>query len=143
MNGKSDPYVKVQFGDLPDGSYRSTTIRKELNPVWNASFSEEGPGLFGKLNEITFEIYDYDSVSRDDLMGKCVLPVMADTEQFYASPVQWVKLMDDKGQLVVGKDGKEAALQVGIRYAPKVEDLSVRYWTHVMEVTVKVFVYSV
>jgi len=135
MNGKSDPYVKVQFSGIDNASYRTTYIRKELNPIWNASFVEEAPGLFGQVKEITFEVYDRDRVSKDDLMGKCVLPVMADPQGFYSSPVQWVKLQKD-GNLVKGGNDEDAALQIGIMYAPKVEDLNIRHWTHVMELTV-------
>jgi len=38
---------------------------------------------------------------------------------------------------VKGKNGEESALQIGIRYTPKVEDLNIRYYSHVMELTVK------
>ena len=35
INGHSDPYVKVKFGHLKNSSFRTTFVRKELNPVWN------------------------------------------------------------------------------------------------------------
>ncbi len=116
---KSDPYVKVEFMGSKRPPSRTTYIRKELNPVWNAQFSEDGKGLFAAVESIRFEVYDRDQVSKDDLMGTCVLPVL-DPKSFYSSPVQWVKLVDEEGNMVVDKDGKESAIQVNLRYAPKV-----------------------
>jgi len=135
-NAKSDPYVKVQFEGLPQASYRTTYIRKELNPVWNASFAEEGVRLFGAVERISFAVYDRDQVTRDDLMGSCSVATLKQPG-FYTSPLQWVPLLDDDGKVVVGQNGKESALQISIRYAPKVEELSVRKYTHVLELTLK------
>ena len=71
-NGFSDPYFKVphrQNGvvDLPGKKNRSKTIKKNLNPVWNHSFEIEfNPTICNKLN---IEVYDYDLLGKDDLIG--------------------------------------------------------------------------
>ena len=133
---KSDPYVKVKFSNLRNASYRTKFVRKELNPVWNTSFREEGPSLFERVREIHFEVHDRDRFSKDDLMGSCTVRTMESPQAFYASPMQWIPLVDGDGKVVQNKNGEDAALQISIRYAPKMKRLSIHHWTHVMELTI-------
>eukprot|EP01084_Bolivina_argentea_P113759 202690_1 len=93
---KSDPYVKVKFGDLKD-QYRTRTFKRELNPVWNARFQEEEEGLFGKVNQIEFEVFDYDKISADDFMGRCSIQTNLSPRTHYSTPVQWINLVDEEG----------------------------------------------
>ena len=71
-NGFSDPYFKVphrQNGviDIPGKKNRTKTIKKNLNPVWNHSFEIEfNPSICNRLN---IEVYDYDILGKDDLIG--------------------------------------------------------------------------
>ncbi|KAK1859450.1 hypothetical protein I4F81_002046 [Pyropia yezoensis] len=54
--------------------YRSPTIRKELNPVWPAAtFTMERGGA----DELRLEVWDYDSLSQDDLIGRAPTTVSA------------------------------------------------------------------
>lgn len=74
--GKSDPYLLVQQVVRPATGaaaavtstlYRSPTIHKELNPMWPAAtFTKE----HGGPEELRFEVWDHDSLSQDDLIGR-------------------------------------------------------------------------
>lgn len=139
-NAKSDPYVKVQIGKLKNAEFRTTTIRRELNPIWNAEFVEEGKGLFSKVNDITFEVYDHDKLSKDDYMGECVIKTDKSPSVHYSTAVQWITIKDKKGEVVKGKNGKPAEIQIKLKYTINAENLNIRYYTHVMEFTVKVSV---
>merc|ERR1719242_1603964 len=123
----------VQFGDMKNAKYRTTYVRKEFNPVWNAQFSEEGPKLFERVKQIKFKVYDRDKMSKDDLMGVCTVQTVGSPKTFYASPMQWVTLQDEEGNTVLDENGNEGRIQISVRYAPKIVHLSVRNWTHVME----------
>uniref|UniRef100_I3K2H0 Extended synaptotagmin 1 n=1 Tax=Oreochromis niloticus TaxID=8128 RepID=I3K2H0_ORENI len=59
MKGKSDPYVKIRVGGI---TFRSHTIKENLNPVWNELY--ELPG-----QEIQFELFDKD-IDQDDFLGR-------------------------------------------------------------------------
>ena len=72
-NGLSDPYFyipKQQRGiiDLPKKQNRTKTIMKTLNPVWNHNFDMEFSPQ--GTNKLLFEVYDYDYIGKDDLLGK-------------------------------------------------------------------------
>ena len=54
-NAKSDPYVKVRMGKSKN-EFRTGTIRRELNPIWNDSFVEERQGLFSEVDDVTFGV---------------------------------------------------------------------------------------
>eukprot|EP00485_Elphidium_margaritaceum_P008426 CAMPEP_0202695196 /NCGR_PEP_ID=MMETSP1385-20130828/8849_1 /ASSEMBLY_ACC=CAM_ASM_000861 /TAXON_ID=933848 /ORGANISM="Elphidium margaritaceum" /LENGTH=137 /DNA_ID=CAMNT_0049351175 /DNA_START=28 /DNA_END=437 /DNA_ORIENTATION=+ len=59
----SDPYVTLKFGSKGNAAYKTSTIRRDLNPVWNESFQLEGGGIFADCDCITFEVFDWDRVS--------------------------------------------------------------------------------
>ena len=71
-NGLSDPYFKIphkQRGviDLPKKTNRTKTIMKTLNPKWNHTFEcEFNPQA---CNKLAIEVYDYDFIGKDDLLG--------------------------------------------------------------------------
>ena len=63
-SGTSDPYVKFKYkGKLV---YKSNTIMKDLNPVWDESFQIliEDP-----TSPLELEVFDYDRFAMDDFMG--------------------------------------------------------------------------
>jgi len=75
LNGKSDPFLKV----LANGqSYSTKTIEKTLNPVFNerTQFC-----FFEPLNEIKFEVWDWDQSFKNDKIGTCSL----NTSNFFQS----------------------------------------------------------
>ncbi|CAG9762330.1 unnamed protein product [Ceutorhynchus assimilis] len=67
-NGLSDPYVKFKIGGRL--IYKSRTIYRDLNPVWDESFTVpiEDPFL-----PISIKVFDYDWGLQDDFMGCATL----------------------------------------------------------------------
>ncbi|XP_017270706.1 extended synaptotagmin-1 [Kryptolebias marmoratus] len=64
VKGKSDPYVKVRVAGI---TFRSHTIKENLNPVWNELFEVILTQLPGQ--EIQFELFDKD-LDQDDFLGR-------------------------------------------------------------------------
>uniref|UniRef100_A0A669B9G2 Extended synaptotagmin 1 n=1 Tax=Oreochromis niloticus TaxID=8128 RepID=A0A669B9G2_ORENI len=64
MKGKSDPYVKIRVGGI---TFRSHTIKENLNPVWNELYEVILTQLPGQ--EIQFELFDKD-IDQDDFLGR-------------------------------------------------------------------------
>ncbi|XP_065909319.1 multiple C2 and transmembrane domain-containing protein 1-like [Dysidea avara] len=66
-SGTSDPYVKIRLGRQ---KHRSRIINRNLNPVWNESFSY----TTNDLNDLMlFKVYDHDWGSLDDFMGRATV----------------------------------------------------------------------
>eukprot|EP01083_Nonionella_stella_P146624 461395_1 len=128
--GKSDPYVKVRFGDMKD-EYRTRTIRRNLNPVWNARFQEQGEGVFAKVPQIKFMVF------ANDFIGGCSIATDICPRGHYSTPVQWINLSDKEGGNLKGPNGKQSAIQVQVKYTLHAVDLDIAYYTHVMEFTIK------
>lgn len=135
-NAKSDPYVKVRMGKSKN-EFRTGTVRRELNPVWNSSFVEERKGLFSEVDNVTFEVFDHDKLSKDDYMGECTIPTDKSPSVHYSTAVTWYPLVDKTNQAVKGQNGKPAEIQIKFKYTVNAEDMNIRYYTHVMEFTVK------
>lgn len=68
-NGLSDPYVIVRAGPGILTPVKTPVIRKTLNPVWNYKTVLR---IEPTVEEIRFEVYDWDRFSRDDPLGYCV-----------------------------------------------------------------------
>ena len=64
LTGTSDPYVKIRLGNQ---RHKSRIIDRNLNPVWNESYSFTTNSLDEHLK---FKVYDHDWGSFDDFMGK-------------------------------------------------------------------------
>ncbi|XP_048379307.1 extended synaptotagmin-1 isoform X1 [Stegostoma tigrinum] len=64
MKGKSDPYVKVRAGAQ---SFRSKTIKENLNPKWHEMYEVIVNHVPGQ--ELEFELFDKD-VDKDDFLGR-------------------------------------------------------------------------
>ncbi|KAM9820973.1 multiple C2 and transmembrane domain-containing protein 1-like [Neosynchiropus ocellatus] len=66
--GSSDPYVKIKLGGKE--VYRSRTINRNLNPVWD----EKTTILVESLSEpLMVKVFDYDFALHDDFMGAAML----------------------------------------------------------------------
>uniref|UniRef100_A0A3P9Q9H2 Extended synaptotagmin 1 n=1 Tax=Poecilia reticulata TaxID=8081 RepID=A0A3P9Q9H2_POERE len=63
VKGKSDPYVKIRVAGI---TFRSHTIKENLNPVWNELFEVILTQLPGQ--EVQFELFDKD-IDQDDFLG--------------------------------------------------------------------------
>lgn len=68
LNGTSDPYVKVYYG--PDEKYISSTVHKNLNPIWNEKVSFI---IYDLTIPVSFQLFDYDRIGRDESMGTAKL----------------------------------------------------------------------
>ncbi|XP_029995180.1 extended synaptotagmin-1 [Sphaeramia orbicularis] len=64
VKGKSDPYVKIRVAGI---TFRSHTIKENLNPVWNELYEVILTQLPGQ--EIQFELFDKD-IDQDDFLGR-------------------------------------------------------------------------
>ncbi|XP_067301301.1 multiple C2 and transmembrane domain-containing protein 2 isoform X2 [Pseudorasbora parva] len=107
--GTSDPYVKFKL----DGKtlYKSKVVYKNLNPVWNESFSFPIRNLEQKL---FIKVYDRD-LTTDDFMGSCAVVLskleLEKTSEMVLSLDDPNSLEDDMGVIVIDiclsvRDGK-------------------------------------
>ncbi|KAG7257304.1 hypothetical protein CRUP_031806, partial [Coryphaenoides rupestris] len=64
VKGKSDPYVKMRVAGV---TFRSHTIKENLNPVWNELYEVVLSQLPGQ--EVQFELFDKD-IDQDDFLGR-------------------------------------------------------------------------
>lgn len=64
VKGKSDPYVKIRVAGI---TFRSHTIKENLNPIWNELYEVISTQLPGQ--EIQFELFDKD-IDQDDFLGR-------------------------------------------------------------------------
>jgi len=67
LNGRSDPYVKIECGEWK----KKTKVRKEnLNPLWSDAVYELNYKEAGDEDEIWFYVRDRDSLGKDDYIGE-------------------------------------------------------------------------
>lgn len=107
LNGSSDPYVKVYYGN--DEKHRSKTISKNLNPIWNEKFSIFTDDLNIPLH---FAVFDQDRLGRDEAMGRAKLDLWRlPFDQSYSAVLD----LDDENR----NDGKVGTLKVNVTITPK------------------------
>ncbi|KNC49104.1 C2 domain-containing protein [Thecamonas trahens ATCC 50062] len=138
-SGTSDPFVKVTLVTTSDGlpvcrpgsfepiSATSVTRKATLFPVWTQGLDLELPPPYAtnvearKTLALHCEVWDWDRVGSNDLMGRVVVPLDA-LEDFLAAPVDepsaddeeyktWYPLFfatDDKGAAKAAKAAKAA-----------------------------------
>lgn len=72
-NGLSDPYAVLTLSTHPRKNLRTKTIKKTLSPSWDERFEWTGhrDELRGASCEV--KVYDWDRLSRDDLLGTGVV----------------------------------------------------------------------
>lgn len=85
----SDPYVKVTLldssGQPIEGQMYTTSYRlKTLNPVFDESFFMGDSALEFKNCQLKFEVFDFDIMSSDDVMGSALLPLYYFAEKLIA-----------------------------------------------------------
>eukprot|EP00485_Elphidium_margaritaceum_P005897 CAMPEP_0202694984 /NCGR_PEP_ID=MMETSP1385-20130828/8698_1 /ASSEMBLY_ACC=CAM_ASM_000861 /TAXON_ID=933848 /ORGANISM="Elphidium margaritaceum" /LENGTH=769 /DNA_ID=CAMNT_0049350935 /DNA_START=36 /DNA_END=2345 /DNA_ORIENTATION=- len=137
IGGTSDPYCVVTFDVSESARYRTSTARRELNPVWNAMFVQEDRGLFSRNRQITIDVYDHDSLSADDFIGTARIDTNQQPSMHYATPIQYVSLLDKKGNAVMDDNGRASAIQIKLKYTLDTHEMNIRQYTHIMEATVK------
>ena len=70
MFGKADPYVLLSYKEKTS---QSKVVKNNLNPEWN--FEQVLDVDENCEEELTIEVYDKDTVSKDDFMGRASIPV--------------------------------------------------------------------
>ncbi|XP_074856948.1 extended synaptotagmin-3 isoform X2 [Carettochelys insculpta] len=121
FRGKSDPYGILRVGLV---EFRSKTIQRNLNPIWNEIYEfvvHEVPG-----QDLEVDLYDEDA-DKDDFLGSLFISltdVMHDgivDEWFPLSKtasgclhlkIEWLSLVSDQEKLHVDKNGLATALLV-------------------------------
>ncbi|KAF3696882.1 Extended synaptotagmin-1 [Channa argus] len=98
VKGKSDPYVKIRVGGI---TFRSHTIKENLNPIWNELYEVILTQLPGQ--EIQFDLFDKD-IDQDDFLGSLNISECL---------IQWYNL----------NDVKSGRVHLVLEWLPRVSDL--------------------
>eukprot|EP00090_Calanus_glacialis_P001213 TRINITY_DN10844_c0_g1_i1.p1 TRINITY_DN10844_c0_g1~~TRINITY_DN10844_c0_g1_i1.p1 ORF type:complete len:634 (-),score=188.89 TRINITY_DN10844_c0_g1_i1:498-2399(-) len=98
MGGKSDPYVVLNIGETKI-SFVDQYVDSDVNPVWNyvAEFPIEEPSGLA----LNLEVFDFDSGSDDDFMGRSSINIESFVET--GSYEHWLTLEDTKHGSVLVK----------------------------------------
>merc|ERR1712041_39538 len=86
--GKPDPYVILSYGDQVE---KSKVVKNNLNPEW--SLEKIFTVTKNTPKEILIEVYDKDTVTKDDFMGRVSLPI---SDIPLHSQGSWIPLQDCK-----------------------------------------------
>ncbi|CAF3636677.1 unnamed protein product [Rotaria sordida] len=107
INGSSDPYVKVLYGN--EEKYATNIVLNNLNPVWNETFTF----FIHDLNiPIYFNIFDYDRIGRDEPMGTTKIDLdKLPLEKLYAATLE----LENEQR----NDGKIGIIKISITLTPK------------------------
>ncbi|KAJ2438959.1 Tricalbin-2, partial [Coemansia sp. RSA 2424] len=76
--GKADPYVRISTIKHPEISVRTRTIEKTLAPSWGETLILL---VYSKSDTIQFEVFDWNSVGKDDKIGFVNYPMQRLLEQ--------------------------------------------------------------
>lgn len=88
VKGKSDPYVKINVGEV---TFKSHVIKENLNPTWNEMYEVVVKGH--SIQEIKFEAFDKD-IDSDDFLGRFSIKLNEVIRSQYTD--QWYTLKDVK-----------------------------------------------
>uniref|UniRef100_A0A672TJH6 Extended synaptotagmin 3 n=1 Tax=Strigops habroptila TaxID=2489341 RepID=A0A672TJH6_STRHB len=121
IRGKSDPYALLRVGTV---QYRSKTVSRDLNPVWNETFEfvvHELPG-----QDLEVDLYDEDP-DKDDFMGSLLIslvdvmndrtvdewfPLSKTTSGHLHLKLEWLSLVNDQEKLHEDKKGLSTAILI-------------------------------
>ncbi|KAM3667319.1 extended synaptotagmin-3 [Ammospiza maritima maritima] len=121
IRGKSDPYALLRVGTV---QYRSKTVSRDLNPIWNETFEfvvHEVPG-----QDLEVDLYDEDP-DKDDFMGSLLIslvdvmndrtvdewfPLSKTTSGHLHLKLEWLSLLNDQEKLHEDKKGLSTAILI-------------------------------
>ncbi|XP_017595613.1 PREDICTED: extended synaptotagmin-3 isoform X2 [Corvus brachyrhynchos] len=121
IRGKSDPYALLRVGTV---QYRSKTVSRDLNPIWNETFEfvvHEVPG-----QDLEVDLYDEDP-DKDDFMGSLLIgladvmndrtvdewfPLSKTTSGHLHLKLEWLSLVNDQEKLHEDKKGLSTAILI-------------------------------
>ncbi|XP_039565215.1 extended synaptotagmin-3 isoform X1 [Passer montanus] len=121
IRGKSDPYALLRVGTM---QYRSKTVSRDLNPIWNETFEfvvHEVPG-----QDLEVDLYDEDP-DKDDFMGSLLIslvdvmndrtvdewfPLSKTTSGHLHLKLEWLSLVNDQEKLHEDKKGLSTAILI-------------------------------
>uniref|UniRef100_A0A8C3RBG8 Extended synaptotagmin 3 n=1 Tax=Cyanoderma ruficeps TaxID=181631 RepID=A0A8C3RBG8_9PASS len=121
IRGKSDPYALLRVGNV---QYRSKTVSRDLNPIWNETFEfvvHEVPG-----QDLEVDLYDEDP-DKDDFMGSLLIglvdvmndrtvdewfPLSKTTSGHLHLKLEWLSLVNDQEKLHEDKKGLSTAILI-------------------------------
>ncbi|XP_067995156.1 extended synaptotagmin-3 [Melanerpes formicivorus] len=121
IRGKSDPYALLRVGTV---QYRSKTVSRDLNPIWNETFEfvvHEVPG-----QDLEVDLYDEDP-DKDDFMGSLLIslvdvmndrtvdewfPLSKTTSGHLHLKLEWLSLVNDQEKLHEDKKGLATAILI-------------------------------
>ncbi|UYV65676.1 MCTP2 [Cordylochernes scorpioides] len=107
--GTSDPYVKIKSSSRQ--LYKSRTISRCLNPVWDEYFCVPIDDVFQPLS---FRVYDYDFVCKDDFIGVANLDL---TQLELEKPTDMILQLTD-----LDGSGSCGTLQITVTLTPKTQE---------------------
>ncbi|NXF01633.1 ESYT3 protein, partial [Smithornis capensis] len=121
IRGKSDPYALLRVGTV---QYRSKTVSRDLNPIWNETFEfvvHELPG-----QDLEVDLYDEDP-DKDDFMGSLLIglvdvmndrtvdewfPLSKTTSGHLHLKLEWLSLVNNQEKLHEDKKGLSTAILI-------------------------------
>uniref|UniRef100_A0A8C0F7K9 Extended synaptotagmin-3 n=1 Tax=Bubo bubo TaxID=30461 RepID=A0A8C0F7K9_BUBBB len=121
IRGKSDPYALLRVGTV---QYRSKTVSRDLNPIWNETFEfvvHEVPG-----QDLEVDLYDEDP-DKDDFMGSLLIslvdvmndrtvdewfPLSKTTSGHLHLKLEWLSLVNDQEKLHEDQKGLSTAILI-------------------------------
>lgn len=91
-NGWSDPLCRVLIGSEKFKKiYKTKYINRTLNPRWNETYIYQyNANEDAYQSSLKFEIYDHDSLTANDLLGYCEIPLSTYSDHKWVE--KWYKL---------------------------------------------------
>ncbi|CEP24390.1 Tricalbin-1 [Cyberlindnera jadinii] len=95
-NGKSDPFVKCYLNSEEDNFFKTKTVKKTLNPVWDDA--KTAVEIDNRVNtKIRFKVRDWDfGAGQDDVLGDGVLD-LAEIDPINPTKIT-IPLVGEKGE---------------------------------------------
>jgi hypothetical protein len=97
-NGYSDPFVVLTLGDQ---KHKSSVVKKNLNPQYDAQFTFSLRGLRPNQDVLNLTVMDWNRIAQYEYMGEVSLSLQQ-CLAYAGKPPQWYPLISKSGVLVSG-----------------------------------------